>query len=84
MYDIIIESNAEKDLNSLESDIFHRITNKIKLLSSEPRPVGCRKLKTFENNWRIREGNYRIIYEIDDKQKQVKIMRVRHRKVAYR
>lgn len=61
MYDIIIERNAEKDLNSLESDIFHRITNQILLLSSEPRPVGCRKLKAHGNDWRIRVGNYRVI-----------------------
>jgi len=84
MYEIIIERNAEKELNELNNPIFDRIADSILSLSEIQRPEGCRKLKGLANDWRIRVGDYRIIYEIDDKEKLIKIMKVRHRKDVYK
>ncbi|MCU0515485.1 MAG: type II toxin-antitoxin system RelE/ParE family toxin [Oscillatoria sp. Prado101] len=52
-------------------------------LASEPRPVGCLKLNAAENGWRIRIGDYRVIYTIDDGTRTVEISRVRHRRHVY-
>ena len=84
MYEIFIERNAEKELDKLESGTFDTITESILNLSEEPRPAGCRKLQGSVNEWRIREGDYRVIYEINDKAQTVNILKVRHRKDAYR
>ncbi|MEK7448974.1 MAG: type II toxin-antitoxin system RelE/ParE family toxin, partial [Planctomycetota bacterium] len=53
-------------------------------LKENPHPLGTRKILGSKNDWRIRVGTYRIIYEIDDKTRTVKIFRVKHRKNAYR
>ena len=84
MHRILIERTAERDLKKLPEDVFNRIIPIIKSLSGNPRPRGCHKIRTSKNDWRIREGEYRIIYEIDDSAKEVKILRVKHRKDAYR
>jgi mRNA interferase RelE/StbE len=83
MYQLKILSAAEKDLNHLQGKIFNKICNEIGLLSKNPRPNGSLKL-TNENGYRIRIGDYRVIYRIDDKEKEIFIYRVKHRKDAYR
>ena len=55
----------------------------IRLLAAEPRPPGCRKLAGSVNRWRIRIGDYRVIYLIDDEARQVEIVPARHRSKAY-
>lgn len=84
MYEVYLEHAAERDLKRLADEIFQRIIAIISELSINPRPFGCRKIRGSRNDWRIRVGDYRIIYEIDEKEKQVRIMRVRYRKAAYR
>ena len=84
MYDVYLERSAERDLKKLSARDFHRIIPRIKALTEDPRPVGCRKIITSESDWRIRAGNYRVIYEIDEKAKEVRVLRVRRRPVAYR
>ena len=84
MYELYLEGSAERDLKRLSTEDFHRIIPQIKALSEEPRPAGCRKLVGAKSDWRIRIGNYRVIYEIDEKAKSVRIFRVRHRREAYR
>jgi mRNA interferase RelE/StbE len=84
VYEIYIERKAERDLKKLELDIFHRIILNIKTLSKNPKPPGSRKITGSKNDWRIRVGNYRIIYEVDDRAKTVKVMRIRHRRDVYR
>ena len=84
MYKILIESNAEKDTNKLDKISFERVIKNILKLSNEPRPMGCKKLKDSVNDWRIRVGDYRVIYDINDDNKEIRIMRVRHRREAYR
>lgn len=84
MYKVLLESGAEKDLRRLPAEVFTQIIPRLKDLANDPRPPGCRKLAGSNNDWRLRVGNYRILYEIADEQKEIRIMRVRHRRVAYR
>ena len=84
MHEILIELSAERDLRRLPQDLFKRIIPHIKKLKDNPRPDGCRKISGSENDWRIRIGDYRVIYEIDDKGKVVRIIKVRHRKESYK
>ncbi|MBC8204320.1 type II toxin-antitoxin system RelE/ParE family toxin [bacterium] len=83
MYDIYIEHSAEKDLIRLSKTVYYRIIKKINSLTDNPRPKGCGKITGSKNDWRIRIGNYRVIYEINDKEESLNIMRVKHRKEAY-
>lgn len=84
MYEVYLEKSAEQDLKRLSADAFKRLINYIKALTKTPRPVECHKIVGSKSDWRIRVGNYRIIYEIDDKVKVVNVMRVRHRREVYR
>ncbi len=84
MYEILLSAQSERDLRKLPGEIFHRILAEIKSLSTVPRPGGNRKLKGSKRDYRVRVGNYRILYEIDDSAKTVRIMRIRHRREAYR
>ena len=83
MYEVLLERRAERDLKKVSQETFYRIIPKIKALSENPKPAGCRKITGSKNDWRIRIGDYRIIYEIDEKEKAVKVMRVRHRREVY-
>ena len=83
MYEVLLERRAERDLKKVSQGTFYRIIPKIKALSENPKPAGCRKITGSKNDWRIRIGDYRIIYEIDEKEKAVKVMRVRHRREVY-
>jgi len=83
VYEVLLERRAERDLKKVSQETFYRIIPKIKALSENPKPAGCRKITGSKNDWRIRIGDYRIIYEIDEKEKAVKVMRVRHRREVY-
>lgn len=84
MYEILLERRAEKDLKKLPSVLFQRIIEKIQPLAENPKPQGSRKITGSKNDWRIRIGDYRAIYEINEREKRVKIMLIRHRREAYR
>ena len=84
LYRVSIGKIASKGLKKLPKREVQRIFPKIKSLSDEPRPEGCKKLKSQnENLWRIRVGDYRVIYSIDDSIKVVDIRRVGHRRDIY-
>jgi mRNA interferase RelE/StbE len=83
-YELYIERRAEKDLKKLETALFSEIVAKIKGLVDNPHPQGSKKIAGSHNDWRIRIGNYRVLYEIDNKTKKIKIMRVKHRREVYR
>jgi mRNA interferase RelE/StbE len=84
LYRIVVSRSAEKDLKRLSTSIFKRVAVKIDTLAENPRPSGSKKLKgTQDELWRIRVGDYRIIYEIGDELKLVDIRRIRHRKDVY-
>jgi mRNA interferase RelE/StbE len=82
VHKIEVIHSAQKDLDNLEKKYFVQIINKINSLKSNPRPANCLKL-TAEEGYRLRSGNYRVLYRIDDKNKIVYIYRVRHRKESY-
>ena len=82
MYKVEVIPSAQKDLDNLEKRFFIQIKNKIDSLKSNPRPANCLKL-TVEEGYRLRTGDYRILYRIDDENKIVYIYRVKHRKESY-
>lgn len=84
MYEVLLERRAERDLKRPEAKEFHGIIREIKTLAENPRPSGCRKIVGSDRDWRIRVGDYRVIYELDENAKVVRVMRVRHRREAYR
>ena len=83
MYKIEVIPSAQKDLDRLERKFFEQIKDKIQSLSQTPRPSQCLKL-TAEEGYRIRSGDYRILYRIDDANRIVYIYRIKHRKESYR
>lgn len=84
MYSILLERAAERDLRRLSPGTHDRIIRAIRGLAGNPRPPACRKLTGTENDWRIRVGDYRVVYDIDDTAWVVRVNRVRHRREVYR
>ncbi len=83
-YAITFARSARKELEALSRPLVARVLNRIEALARDPRPSGCRKLVGQGNLWRIRAGDYRVIYEIDDGRRAVDISAIRHRSDAYR
>lgn len=83
MYSVKILPAAQKDLERLHDKIFNKIKNEIISLADNPRPYGALKL-TNEDGYRMRIGDYRVLYRIDEKIKEIFIYRVKHRREAYR
>ena len=83
MYRIELRQRAQKSLDKLPRSDFKAVIEAIKDLAQTPRPRGMEKVKTT-GLWRIRQGDYRIIYAIDDKDSLVTIVRVGHRREIYR
>lgn len=81
-YTIILSKKAQKQLDKLSDQIAEDIISAILSLEDNPRPVGCKKLKN-RDGYRIRAGNYRIIYDIIDKELLVDIITLGHRKDIY-
>jgi len=84
VHEIFIENSVERYLKKIPKDIFDKIILHIKRLAKNPRPVGSRKLTGVRSSWRIRIGDYRVIYEINSSKKTVKIYKVKHRRDVYR
>jgi mRNA interferase RelE/StbE len=84
VYDVKILGAAQRQLGKLPKQVQIRILDKIEKLSIEPRPKGYRQLKAEENLFRVRVGDYRIIYQIQDKVLVILILRIAHRKDVYR
>jgi mRNA interferase RelE/StbE len=82
-FSLDIKASARKELDSLNDALFARIDRKILSLADNPRPAGCKKLRGYKDQWRIRVGDYRVIYLLDDYKALVTIMRVAHRKEVY-
>lgn len=83
MYIIRIPSSVEKEIRKLPPSIYCKIDDKIEQLKNEPRPIGCKQLKQYPG-YRIRVGDYRIVYEVNDKEKTITIFSVGHRRDIYR
>ena len=70
-------------MDALDDALFTRIDRKILALAGTPRPSGCKKLKGYKDHWRIRAGDWRVLYIIDDEAKLVTITRIAHRREVY-
>ncbi len=84
MYEVLISNRAERDLRRLPKNLFDRIISEVQALGANPRPHGAVKLSGSKNDYRIRVGDYRVLYEIADEIRIVRVLRVRHRREAYR
>ena len=82
-YKIYIKPTAVKELQKIPKRDVSRIIDKIRSLSSNPRPPGCEKLSSDEK-YRVRQGRYRIIYSIEDEKLVVLVIKIGHRKDVYR
>lgn len=83
-YDITFARSARKDLERLSRSLRERVFHRIELLATNPRPSGCKRLAGADDLWRIRIGDFRVIYSVDDAGRIVDISAVRHRAEAYR
>jgi mRNA interferase RelE/StbE len=82
MYEVIIDRYAQKQLSKISPPHFNRIVKAINDLANEPRPAGCKKL-TGRPGYRIRIGNYRVIYTIEDEILKVYVIDIGHRSSIY-
>ena len=83
-YEIRWARAAERELRKLDPPLIPRIVDAVDALAVDPRPRGCRKLQGAESGFRIRVGDYRVIYQVNDGENRVTIAHVRHRDAAYR
>jgi len=83
MYNVVITSRAERELKRFDRTIKNRILKSALALADEARPAGCLKVKSEESLWRVRVGDYRIGYEINDATQEVTIIRIGHRSEFY-
>ncbi len=84
MYRLLLPNRARKDLDRLMGASWERVRDAILGLRDDPRPEGCKKLRGSPHTFRIRIGDYRVVYDVDDDAKTVTLLRVRHRREAYR
>jgi len=84
MYQIKVAEEAAKFIRKQDKRIQRQIINSIRALAQNPRPQGCKKLQGYKELYRIRSGNYRIVYTIREKMLLVFVVRVAHRKDIYR
>jgi mRNA interferase RelE/StbE len=82
-YAVELKPSARKELERLPGKVIERMFPKLEALESDPRPAGCKKLKGGRDEWRIRVGEYRVIYTIDDAKLRIGITRIRHRSEVY-
>jgi mRNA interferase RelE/StbE len=83
-YQVIFQPSAAKQVRSVSRAVYTRIIAKAESLALNPRPAGCEKLKGVEGTWRVRVGDYRIVYQIRDEVLMVLVVRIGHRKDVYR
>lgn len=83
-YGIRLTKRVEKEIALLSNEDYARISKAISALADNPRPIGARKLKGYEVDWRIRVGRFRILYSVEDVVRIIEVYRITDRKEAYR
>ena len=83
-YALTFARSARKELERLNDPLRTRVFRRIESLATNPRPAGCKKLEGAEDLWRLRIGDYRVIYSVDDGRRLVDVSAVRHRSDVYR
>lgn len=85
LYSLFLKPSAGKELEAIGSKADRlRIVTKIQGLATNPRPNGSEKLAGYDDRYRVRQGNYRVVYLIDDKAGAVTIYKIGHRRDVYR
>lgn len=82
-YELVFKKSVAKDLRAFPKKDVQRLLRRIRALAEDPRPAGCEKL-TGRNRYRVRQGAYRILYEIEDARLIVLVVKVAHRREVYR
>jgi mRNA interferase RelE/StbE len=82
-YLVEVKPSARKELEALPDVALLRVIRKLESLALTPRPAGCRKLKGYKDHWRVRIGDWRVLYIIDDAAKLVSVTRIAHRREVY-
>ena len=82
-YDVYIKASAEREMDSLPQKVFRRVTDAILSLETSPRRRGCKKLRG-RRAYRMRVGDYRVLYTVDDSLHRVDVVAVGHRRDVYR
>ena len=83
-YQVIVPKPVQKQLDDLPDNIYQRVLRRIVALKDSPRPRDCVKLQNHDHEYRIRIGDYRVRYEVDDAASTVLLLHCKHRKDAYR
>jgi mRNA interferase RelE/StbE len=84
LYQVLFTRAADRDLQKLPDDVQKRIVRAVAALAHDPRPPGAVKLAGEDDLWRIRVGDYRVIYTVEDDRLVVVVIRIAHRRDAYR
>lgn len=82
-YSVVLKRSAERELRKIPKQDLRRIVTRIQDLAQEPRPSGCEKLSGQER-YRLRRGDYRIVYAVDDEARAVEVVKIGHRREVYR
>jgi mRNA interferase RelE/StbE len=83
-YSVELKPPARKELEALPDNVLSRVVRKVESLGQTPRPAGCKKLKGYKDQWRVRVGDWRVVYIVDDKTRLVSVTRVAHRREVYK
>jgi mRNA interferase RelE/StbE len=83
-YSLLIKRSAEKELKKLPAGDLRRVVDRIYDLAQQPRPSGCEKLSGEVERYRVRQGDYRIVYGIDDAAGLIEVVKIGHRREVYR
>lgn len=83
MYELRLVRSARKELEALPDAVLTRVARHLDALQTTPRPSGCKKLRGATDLWRVRVGDYRIIYHVDDGAQLIEVRAIRDRKDAY-
>ena len=83
-YAVVFARSARKELQNLDPQVARRILKRIEALVGNPRPSGVAKLEGASDLWRIRVGDWRVVYRILDRERLVDVIAVRHRREVYR
>ena len=83
-YRLNVSNPARKEALALPRDVQERIRPVVTALADQPRPHGCEKLKGAEDYYRIRVGDYRVVYHVDDGELTITVTRIKHRRDVYR
>ena len=83
MYELRLVRTARKELEALPDSVLARVARHLDALQTTPRPTGCKKLRGAADLWRVRVGNYRVIYHVDDGAQVIEVRAIRDRRDAY-